>query len=108
MSVELKDMNKMEAAQQKLVRTAMFHLNSAQDSMVTLARELAPVDTGFMRDHILPIGEATSDNLKAVVESQAEYSIFVEYGTVNMDAQPFFTPAFESASKQLKNVRGIF
>lgn len=108
MSVELKDMNKMEEAERKLIRTAMFHLNSAGASMETLARELAPVDTGFMRDNIRQIEEASQDNLKVTVESGAEYSMFVEYGTVNMDAQPFFTPAFESAGKQLKNVRGIF
>ena len=78
-------------------------VNNAADSCVSLGQQLSPVDTGFMRDHIKQIDTASPDQLRAVVESEADYSVFVEYGTVNMDAQPFFTPAFESARRQLNN-----
>lgn len=78
-------------------------VNNAAESCVSLGQQLAPVDTGFMRDNIKQIDTAHADSLRATVESGADYSAFVEYGTVNMDAQPFFTPAFESARRQLNN-----
>jgi HK97 gp10 family phage protein len=78
-------------------------VNNAADSCVSLGQQLAPVDTGFMRDNIKQTDSASAESLRAVVESGADYSAFVEYGTVNMDAQPFFTPAFESARRQLNN-----
>jgi HK97 gp10 family phage protein len=78
-------------------------LNSGARSCVSLAQQLAPVDTGFMREHIAQTEEATPDHLRVTIESGADYSLFVEYGTVNMDAQPFMTPAFESARKQVSN-----
>lgn len=56
-----------------------------------------------MRDHIrvieIPKGDGVNDYL---VVSEALYSIFVEFGTVNMDAQPFFMPGYDSAVVQLK------
>ena len=78
-------------------------LNEGADSAVSLGKQLAPVDTGFMRDNISQIEEATPNKLRSVIESAADYSVFVEYGTVNMEAQPFFTPAFESARRQVNN-----
>lgn len=78
-------------------------VNNAAESCVSLGQQLAPVDTGYMRDHIAQKEQASPESLRAVVESEADYSAFVEYGTVNMDAQPFFTPAFESARRQLNN-----
>jgi len=78
-------------------------LNEGANSCVSLAQQLSPVDTGYMKEHIAQKDEANADNLKASVESEADYSVFVEYGTVNMEAQPFFTPAFESARRQVNN-----
>lgn len=78
-------------------------LNSGAQTCVSLAKELAPVRTGFMRNNIAQTEDATPDHLRVTMESQADYSVFVEYGTVNMDAQPFMTPAFESARRQVNN-----
>lgn len=78
-------------------------LNSGANSCVELAKQLAPVDTGFMRENISQTDQANAENLRAAIESGADYSVFVEYGTVNMEAQPFFTPAFESARRQVNN-----
>lgn len=78
-------------------------LNEGAESCVSLAKQLAPVATGFMRDSIEQTEEATPDHLSVAMTSQADYSVFVEYGTVNMEAQPFMTPAFESARKQVNN-----
>jgi HK97 gp10 family phage protein len=107
-SVRLENINKLHDAVKKLEGIAVFQLNSAAASCETLAKELAPVDTGFMRDHIKQTIQAEEGSLQAVVESEADYSVYVEYGTVNQEAQPFFTPAFESSKKQLSRLRNIF
>lgn len=78
-------------------------LNEGADSMISLAKQLAPVDTGAMRDGIAQTEKASESSLRAVMESPADYSVFVEYGTISQDAQPFFTPAFESARRQVNN-----
>jgi len=78
-------------------------LNEGAESGVSLAQQLAPVLSGYMRDHISQTEIATADNLRSTYESEADYSAFVELGTVNMDAQPFFIPAFESARRQVNN-----
>lgn len=78
-------------------------LNSGAETCVSLAKQLAPVDTGAMRDAIEQTEIANGNNLRAVIESPQDYSAFVEYGTVNMEPQPFMTPAFESARRQVNN-----
>lgn len=104
MSVHIKKTGFNFAALSARVRKNIAdELNSGANSCVEIAKGLAPVRTGYMRDHISQTEEASPINLRSVVESEADYSAFVEYGTVNMDAQPFFTPAFESARKQVNN-----
>jgi len=56
-----------------------------------IAKSLARVDTGYMKGAINAHGSSLSWN----VHSPAEYSIFNEYGTSRMSAQPFMTPAAE-------------
>ena len=85
------------------------------------ARAYAPVDTGFMQENvyvsdmqgsdydtggIAPPGddsyllpeELPPDDMSAVVGAAANYSIYQEFGTRFMPAQPFFYPAAEEAS----------
>lgn len=86
-------------------------LNEANQSTQILAQQLAPVSVdgshghspGFLRDNIIIVEEASEDNLRAATEAQAEYSDYVENGTVNMDAIPFMHPAFENAKQQLRS-----
>lgn len=58
------------------------------------AKGFAAVDTGNMR--ALVQGSMTGD-LSGEVNAGAHYSIYNEYGTSKMAAQPFMTPAAESA-----------
>lgn len=78
-------------------------LNGGVDSGVSLAKQLAAVDTGEMRDKIRRTETATPERLRAAYEAGADHSLFIELGTVNMMAQPFFTPAFENARHQVNN-----
>lgn len=58
------------------------------------AKVLCPVDTGNLRNSIT--GVMNSDTSGAVY-TVVEYSIYVEYGTYRMSAQPYMTPAAEQA-----------
>lgn len=74
-------------------------LREAAESIVNDAQANAPVDTGFLRDSIEISGESETS---VTVTSGAEYSVFVEYGTSKMSAQPFFEPAIEQAKAELQ------
>jgi HK97 gp10 family phage protein len=66
-----------------------------------LAKQKAPVDTGYMRNNITnePGGDAST-----TIDSRALYSLFQERGTRFMRAQPFFTPAVEEGKTILKTL----
>lgn len=107
--------NRMRAVAAELIRRAA-------DTHVQVSKQLAPVDTGFLRDSIHVEGAAFdsstgqfrslssgafqkftgSEDLQRKVVVGAEYGLYVEFGTVNMSGQPFFIPGYESASSQLK------
>lgn len=72
-------------------------IERAAESHVEIAKQLAPIDTGFLRDNI----HILRDHGLRVV-SEAPYSVYVEFGTVDSSAQPFFIPAFESAMRQFR------
>lgn len=71
----------------------------AAASHVSVSRQLAPVETGELRDgiHAEQKGPLTWD-----VISSAPHSVYIEFGTVNSPAQPFFLPGYESAQRQLR------
>lgn len=64
------------------------------------AKALAPVDTGFLRAAIA--AEPTGNPLRWRVWSFASYSVYQEYGTRSMAAQPYMTPAAELVRPQLR------
>lgn len=89
-------------------------LNEGGESFVSLRKQLAPRDTHWMAEQTRVEEPATPDNLKIVMICDSSnnphrggnneaYDAFVEYGTVNSDAQPSATPAFESARRQVNN-----
>ena len=68
--------------------------------VVSAAKDFAPVDSGYMRDTIkydfIPNG--------VLFSASSGYSLFVEYGTVNMNAQPFLGPALEEHRSHLNKL----
>lgn len=62
------------------------------------ARARAHVITGYMRDHI---HAQQTDNLGAVVKSEATYSGFEEYGTRFRPAHPFLRPSIEDGRREI-------
>lgn len=62
------------------------------------AQQKAPVDTGFLKQHIQP-PKIENNGYSAEVISSAEYSIHLEYGTRFMSAKPFMRPALNEIEK---------
>ena len=103
----------LHEAASKVVRKAAFDLEF-------LAKQKAPVDTGYLRNSIytvtndssdygqhvsgaakpgqtlLPEVDKPTDDLTAYVAVGANYGAFVEYGTSRMNAQPYLTPAADA------------
>jgi len=55
--------------------------------------EMPAIDTGALAASI----QTDVQKTKGTVYTNMEYSEFLEYGTVNMEPRPYFTPAAESA-----------
>ena len=77
-----------------LIGKVIAKLNNIEPIMQQVGQEIvsamqgkAPVDTGFLRDSI----ELTEvSNTQMTITSGAPYSLFVEFGTYKMAAQPYF------------------
>lgn len=74
------------------------------------AKQLAPVDTGFLRGAISTsdLRNVNQDSPSAEVRASANYAIYQELGTSRMAPQPFMgpaadkhAPAFEQAMAEL-------
>lgn len=64
------------------------------ETFLRVARELVPVDTGYLRSTI----DADTDGISfCYAEATADYAQYVEYGTWRMDAQPYFEIALAEA-----------
>lgn len=74
-------------------------LRSSANTAVNIAKRTAPVDTGNLRSLI---GfESSEDKNDIIVFSKADYSGYVEFGTVRQNAQPYFIPAVRLGALQL-------
>lgn len=80
------------------------------ESLRSLTAQLAPVDTGYMRDHVrarftaaglgFEVGWDASDFLGT---GRAFYPFFQEYGTRYMAAQPSLGPAWRAVEPRFLN-----
>lgn len=64
------------------------------------AKARAPVDTGLLKNSINQ--PPPEEPMRRVVESPIHYSVFQEYGTSRMPAQPYMTPAVEFVKPSLE------
>lgn len=68
-------------------------INNACQYWTDEAKDLAPVDTGFLKEHIGQAKAANANDLSGEIRSLAPYSGHVNYGTSRQSAQPFWTVA---------------
>lgn len=112
MSVTLK-MN-IPAFSRHLRESVADVLNEGAESFVSLRKQLAPKDTGWMAERTMQTEFATPSSLSVRVvcdssnnphrgDRNEAYDALVEFGTVNSEAQPSVTPAWESARRQVNN-----
>ena len=76
----------------KVRRRAEQIVEKAALDVEAQAKLRAPVDTGLLRNsiHVQPISPLERD-----VTSPVHYSVYQEFGTRHMAAQPYMTPAAE-------------
>lgn len=66
------------------------------DAWLDAATDLVPVDTGFLQSTL----DAEADDEGCTCETLCDYSQYVEYGTIKMEAQPYFEPALDIALEE--------
>jgi len=113
MSVVIKQTGfKFDSLSRGMRRNIADVLNEGGESFVSLRKQLAPKDTGWMAGQTKTGDPATADRLKIELICDSSnnphtggnneaYDGPVEYGTVNSPAQPSATPAFESTKRQV-------
>lgn len=75
--------------------------------MADEARSRAPRDSGLLRDSIHTKRQGADDPpvwLAAVDRAQAPHAHLVEHGTVNMQPQPFWRPAFDAVHDDIVRI----
>lgn len=68
-------------------------INNACQYWVDEAKDLSPVDTGFLKEHIGQTKAANANDLSGEIRSLANYSSVINFGSSRQAAQPFWTVA---------------
>ncbi len=74
-------------------------MEAAGADMEDTARQIVPVDTGFLQSTIYHNVDPVALSLE--VGADADYAMFVELGTRRMAAEPYLRPAFDAHQDQL-------
>lgn len=110
---------RLEAIPAKVKEAVQPALRASGDELVGTMRQLAPEDTGALKDSLVatPAGQMTPaysqpggstvvpENAVVVTAGNTDvrYPHLVEFGTVDASAQPFFWPAFRLTRKRITN-----
>lgn len=78
--------------------------NPRRTHTASAAGEPPASDTGFLASNITTVIDG--DGLGASVESRADYSTFLEFGTTKMAARPFMHPAVEENRPKIRRLAG--
>ena len=79
-------------------------LEKSADELIAFQQSLVPVDQGDLRDSIKKRDGAHELSIEvAAGDDNAFYARFVEFGTVNTRAQPFFYPPYRALRNRIKS-----
>lgn len=78
-------------------------LNKAALLVVRRGKQKAPVDTGTLMGSIMKVDVSAAE---VDVVAFADYSVYVEFGTWKMAAQPYMTPALDESKDQIEELLG--
>ena len=94
---------------QDTMNTAKTSIQQHQSKGRTYGKHTASVagnppnsDTGFLANNIFMVLDA--DKLGGSVESRADYSGFLEFGTSKMGARPYLQPALEENKPKIRRM----
>ncbi|MCW3984148.1 MAG: HK97 gp10 family phage protein [Candidatus Bathyarchaeota archaeon] len=90
-------LNRFDVAVQKRIGA---QLGQWAESVKANAEQLVPVRTGYLQSTIY----AKTQDWQIEVGAEATYAAAVEFGTSNMRAQPYLTPAVEAYLPRLERV----
>lgn len=76
--------------------------NPRRTHRASAAGQPPAADTGYLHTNIHM--KIDSDGLGADVESKAEYSAYLEFGTMTMPARPFMQPALEENRSKIRSL----
>jgi len=76
--------------------------NPRRTHRASAAGEPPAADTGYLHSNIFM--DIDSDGLGASVESRAEYSAYLEFGTADLAARPFMQPAVEANRRAIRDL----
>ena len=100
-SIKIEGLEKLNNRLQQYVNDAKKRVrNTVHETLLLIesdAKQLAPVDTGYLRSsiHANFYGE-----LAGTVSANADYGIYVEFGTYSQRPQPYLTPAYQKNKEE--------
>ena len=92
MSVHIKVSSRIPQLSAAVKQKAEAAVAKAAADIEAQAKARAPVDIGLLKNSI---NEREEGDLRHIVESPVHYSIYQEFGTRKMAAQPYMVPAVE-------------
>lgn len=98
MSVTVRVVSRIPQTRAQVQRRVDAAIRKAAFDIEAHAKSRAPVDTGNLRNAI----NASGGGQEWQVDSPAAYSIFVEFGTRFMGAQPYMVPALKHVQPKLR------
>ena len=69
----------------------------------SIAMDMCPVDTGYLQSSI----NYYVDGQSLILQADADYTSFVEYGTYKMGAQPFLEPAIAQVQGEIMDLQQL-
>jgi len=90
----------------KSVEAIKMGMNKVMADCVSHSKKIVPYDTGTLHNSI-QIQDFASQTGKSIIgrwgSRSVNYAIFVEFGTINMSAQPYLRPSADRFYRQLDN-----
>ena len=85
----------IDAAAGQIESRSFREASQAVQAAGARARQLVPVDTGYLRSTIQTEAEQFPGGWQVSLHAGAFYAGYVEFGTVNAPSQPYLRPAFQ-------------
>ena len=92
---------KLEKFESKLMSNLQTAAKALVEAGVQLAKRKAPVDTGRLRDSISGHIEQMMEVVVLYIQTDVDYAIHQEFGTVYQNAQPFLRPALKELESSI-------